>query len=469
MPSQRLRPSARYAFVDVETTGLNPAENRIAEIGVVTSESAGAQSWTTFVRVPPAGSDYIRPDHPGADAPPFRDIADDLRRRLADRVLVAHNARFDFSFLKAEFARAGIVYDAPALCTVMLSRSLYPAHAKHDLDSLAERHGLPVSVRHRALPDAELLWQWWQAIHRELDNAAIGSAVENLLAAPPLPPGLEPSLLSRLPESPGAYLVHGHQGRPLLVSAATNLRLAIIDYFRIDQATARARAYADEVSDISWRATRGPVGAQLHALLLKDAWLAGPNAAPAAFTWQFRPDHVPCLSILPFDACQEGGIETFGAFASERKARNALERLAVRNRLCHSLIGVTEKANLHCAACPVDQPTSGCVDLLARKRQLLRLVPAIAPLRVPAWPYSGAIGIRERGELHVVDNWQFLGTIGRDCDLHDVLGTRRKPFDPRQHRLIQRILRRMPTERVVDLDLHARIAHATDAPAGRSH
>ena len=160
------------AFVDVETTGVNPRENRITEIGVITVDGNRATEWTTVInplirrQERPQPPDGITDEMRGA-APRFKDIAADLAGRLAGRLFIAHNARFDYEFLKAEFGRTGIEFHPDVLCSLMLSRRLYSHPGHHDLDSLIERHGLEAQVRHRALHDAKLIWQFWQTIHRE--------------------------------------------------------------------------------------------------------------------------------------------------------------------------------------------------------------------------------------------------------------------------------------------------------------
>ena len=120
------------AIVDVETTGSDPASDRITEIAVLeVSGFALTAQWSTLVN--PGGT------IPGAiqaltgitqemveSAPRFADIAAELYERLAGRVFVAHNARFDYGFLRREFDRAGLKYLARTLCTVRLSRRLYP-------------------------------------------------------------------------------------------------------------------------------------------------------------------------------------------------------------------------------------------------------------------------------------------------------------------------------------------------------
>src|SRR5439155_13385872 len=95
-----------------------------------------------------------------ARAPRFADLAAELHERLAGRVFIAHNARFDYTFLRREFDRAGIKFHARALCSVKLARRLYPRERGHDLDSLIVRHGIACLARHRAMGDADALWQF---------------------------------------------------------------------------------------------------------------------------------------------------------------------------------------------------------------------------------------------------------------------------------------------------------------------
>ncbi|MFP3615910.1 3'-5' exonuclease, partial [Paraburkholderia sp. SIMBA_050] len=85
------------------------------------------------------------------DAPSFASLAPTLFERLDGKLFVAHNASFDRGFLRAEFERAGIAFNPDVLCTVRLSRALFPREARHGLDALIDRHGLVPAARHRAL------------------------------------------------------------------------------------------------------------------------------------------------------------------------------------------------------------------------------------------------------------------------------------------------------------------------------
>src|SRR5438093_2306508 len=150
------------AFVDLETTGAAARDGGITEIGIVRVDDAGELcEWSTLVnpgRSIPAEIQALTgiTNDMVARAPRFDAIADEVASRLSNCVFVAHNARFDYGFLKLEFARLGRAFTAKVLCTVKLSRRLFPDVPHHHLDALIERHHLPAEDRHRALGDARV-------------------------------------------------------------------------------------------------------------------------------------------------------------------------------------------------------------------------------------------------------------------------------------------------------------------------
>ena len=160
-------------FVDLETTGANFANDRIIEIGLVEVDAEGVREWSSLVNPGVAISPFISrltgiDDTMVADAPEFAGLAPLLQEKFRGRLFIAHNARFDYSFLKREFMRLGVSFRMPCLCTVKLSRRLYPEHHRHSLDALMARFQISASERHRALADARVLWELWQAWHRLL-------------------------------------------------------------------------------------------------------------------------------------------------------------------------------------------------------------------------------------------------------------------------------------------------------------
>jgi DNA polymerase-3 subunit epsilon len=183
----------RLAFVDLETTGSRADVDRITEVGVVQIEGDERREWSTLINPETPISDFIErltgiSDDMVAHAPCFSEIAPGLSERLNGWLFVAHNARFDYGFLKAEFARVGIEFEPTVLCTVKLSRRLFPQHRKHNLDSLIERHGIRVDQRHRALGDARAIARFWQLIADEFESEMLHEAVRVLTAPTPTKP-----------------------------------------------------------------------------------------------------------------------------------------------------------------------------------------------------------------------------------------------------------------------------------------
>jgi DNA polymerase-3 subunit epsilon len=167
-----------------------------------------------------------------ADAPPFETVAAETMKRLEGRLFIAHNARFDYGFLKNEFKRLGITFRASVLCTVKLSRTLFPEHKRHNLDSLIERHDLQAAARHRALADAQLIFQFWQKIHVDRSSDDIESALKAQNAHPSLPPHLDAGIVDELPEVPGVYLFYGENNLPLYVGKAKDIRQRVLAFCR---------------------------------------------------------------------------------------------------------------------------------------------------------------------------------------------------------------------------------------------
>ncbi|MEY6564733.1 DEDDh family exonuclease [Streptomyces albidoflavus] len=193
-----------YAVVDVETTGL-ARDDRIVSAGVYQLDALGRveDHWYTLVnpeRDP--GPVWIHGLTTGVlkDAPLFKDISDELSARLADRVLVAHNAAFDWSMLAREYARAERI--APVrqrLCTIALSKELGLPLPNHKLESLAAHFGVVQERAHHALDDARVLAE---AFRPSLAAAAGGGVRLPLLECRPLTEWSEPPATPRVGRQP---------------------------------------------------------------------------------------------------------------------------------------------------------------------------------------------------------------------------------------------------------------------------
>jgi DNA polymerase-3 subunit epsilon len=196
-----------------------------------------------------------------AERAAFEDVAERGLARLEGRLFIAHNARFDYGFLKNEFKRAGLDFRATVLCTVKLSRKLFPQHPRHNLDSLIERHGLQVSSAPsrpgRRAADPPVLAA---TARRRSNPGCCGHGGEALTARPSLPANLDPAAIDACPDGPGVYLFYGENDLPLYVGKSTGIRKRVLAHFAADHATAKEMSLAQQVRRIECIETGGEIG-----------------------------------------------------------------------------------------------------------------------------------------------------------------------------------------------------------------
>ena len=495
-------------FLDLETTGGTATFDRITEVGLIEVDK-GVQTdvWSSLVNPQTRISGFIESltgisSAMVADAPRFADIAKRLYARLEGRVLVAHNARFDYSFLKNEFARAGIDYRARVLCTVKLSRALYPEHRQHTLDSLIARHELTCNARHRALGDTEVMWQFVQKIHAAVPAATIAAAVKKQFARPSLPPGLTEQDIAAIPEAPGVYLFYadspaaGKAARdmPLYVGKSVDMRARVLSHFSGDLRAAKEMRISQEVKRVDWIETAGELGALLNeARLIKELLPALNRTERRAsgffgFEWAGDMNSKQPLQLVASGREEPLRLERlFGTFRTKRLAQEALARIAEAQGLCPALIGLeasrskgtkgtkaskaaegataitaataTTAAALTTGSACFSHQLERCRGACCGKETLaahnLRLFEALQSLRLAQWPWQGAIGVREKrgdkSEVHIFDRWCFFGTARNEAEIYEKLELRAAPvFDLDIYKIMQKFLATKKKPDIID-------------------
>lgn len=449
----------RLAFVDLETTGANAARDRVTEIGVVIVDGDQVETWSTLVNPERAIPQFIQQltgisNEMVAGAPTFARVADELAERLDGRLFIAHNARFDYGFLKHEYQRLGRRFRADVLCTVRLSRRLFPEHFRHNLDSLIARHGLATEGdRHRALADADLIWQFWRMLQREHEAQALAEAVAHQLLRPALPPHLDPALLEDLPESPGVYLFYGENDVLLYVGKSVNLRQRVFSHFAADTREYKAMQLTQQVRRVEWRETVGELGALLlESRLVKEGAPAhNRRLRRAAELCAWRLDEVAPGDFRPMLVTADDpdfgrGGELFGPFSSRRQATLALRKIADAHQLCPVVLGLEKPArpDSPCFAFQVHKCRGACAGKETAGLHSARLMAALAKTKMKSWAYPGAIGLVERDdfldveEVHVVHAWRYLGTAKSEAEIGELLEqAARAPFDLDTYKLLK--------------------------------
>ena len=428
------------AFVDLETTGTRAARDRVTEVGIVRVDDDGSgaprvSEWSSLVDpgvpIPPEIQALTGiTDAMVRAAPTFSSLAGEVARRLDGCIFVAHNARFDYGFLKHEFGRLERPFRARVLCTVKLSRRLFPEHGTHSLDALIERHALDIADRHRALGDARALWQFVQSVYATLPGDGVEAVVRRILRVPSLPPQLAPDAIESIPELPGVYLFYGDNPLPLYIGKSTNLRDRVAAHFTGDWMRETDLRLSAEIRRIEVEPTAGELGALIREATLVKALLPAHNRAlrrkAEAGVLRLRehgaPSFVPLADLDPADL--DGA---YGPFASRRAMRNALSSLAHEHALCWRRLALERRADGPCFARQVRRCAGACDGGESVEAHDARLAEALAPHAIPRWPFDGPALVREasddgaRIDVHVVRHWTWLATARDEGELADAL------------------------------------------------
>lgn len=445
------------AIVDVETTGTSYSHGGVIDIGVLRIEHG--QVVQTFQQLVNPGAPipaFITQltgitNQDLAEAPSFTDIAADLEDVLADCVFVAHNARFDYAFIKEEFRRCGIRYAPKTFCTVKLSRSLYPQHRHHKLDALIERFNLPVVDRHRAFGDADITWQALQKIVDQASPQLLEHNLKQQLRQPTLPPQLPKSSIDALPEGPGVYIFSNTAGACLYVGKSINIKNRVLSHFSDDVRSAKELNLSQEVADIQTIPTNGELGALLKESQLIKTMTPIYNRVLRRKTElvlavkQTNDDGYPIIRAKRYRQADIDQVDqVMAVFRSEREAKESLASLAKEHQLCQKLLGLQSGSgacfNHHLGICP-----GACVGKEKPLSYLLRFNQAFRDLKLQRWPYEGPIVVTETATTsgqtsqYIIDQWCVTHCLEqRDQEVETVQLDR--VFDLDQYKILRRWL-----------------------------
>ena len=436
------------AFVDLETTGATASLDRITEIGIILVDESGVQEWSSLVNPETRISGFSErlsgiSNEMVANEPRFCDLANRVYKMLEGRILVAHNARFDYAFLKQSFMREGIDFSVKTLCTVKLSRRLYPGYPKHNLDTLIERHGLKVSGRHRALADAQLIHQFWDKIQATIPQETIQSALKALLGRPSTPMHIDLTMIDGLPEAPGVYLFYGENDLPLYVGKSVNIRQRVMSHFTADVTSAKEMSLSQQVSRIEHIRTGGEIGALLQeAALVKklqpthNRQLRRNNELCSIQLKEVSEGlkvHVAYANELDFATTSN----LYGLFKSKREALKALTEIAGEHNLCKAIIGLEKvKVGSPCFGRQLKKCRGACIGDEARLAHDARLMAGLGKLKIRTWPFDGPAYIKEGEEILLIENWAYLGSARSEEDIWNLMNGRDACFNRDTYKIL---------------------------------
>lgn len=339
-----------YAIIDIETTGGSSRIEKITEIAIYLHD--GNQVTGEFVSLvnPERNIPYFITALTGItnemveDAPCFYEIAKTIVELTEGRMFVAHNARFDYSFIREEFKSLGFNFKRSILDTVTLSRKLLPGHRSYSLGNICKDLNININGRHRAAGDALATVKLFEILlgkDKEINGNMRGLTKNTRLSK--LHPSLDISKIETIPEEPGIYYFYNEKGDLIYIGKSRNLQQRVGTHLS-NNATSRAMEMRDLIADIDWEVT----GSELIALLKESSEIKQNkpvyNRAQrrTSFHWGIF-SFVDERGYINYSYGNLDNEETpVSVFSSKDKARSKLDSLIEKYNLCQKLSGLYE-------------------------------------------------------------------------------------------------------------------------------
>jgi DNA polymerase III subunit epsilon len=248
-----------YAIVDIETTGSYASANGITEIAIVIHDGKKVLNFYESLVNPHTPIPYFIQRLTGIDnnmvqnAPSFHEIAGQVFELLQDKVFVAHNVNFDYSFLKHHLLAAGYDLDLKKLCTIRLARKVLPGLNGYALGKLTQQLGINHGNHHRAGGDALATADLLRIIVEKDTQEVIASMLKGRNSEQYVPPHLPIEELENLPPVPGVYYFYNAAGKTIYVGKAINIRKRVRSHFSNNKAHRQKQDFLKETHHISYK------------------------------------------------------------------------------------------------------------------------------------------------------------------------------------------------------------------------
>jgi DNA polymerase-3 subunit epsilon len=339
-----------YAIIDIETTGGSARTEKITEVAIYLHDGEKiTEEFVTLVN-PERSIPYFITNLTGItnemveDAPRFYEIAKTIVELTDGRAFVAHNAKFDYSFIRHEFKSLGFNYRRKVIDTVTLSRKLFPGHRSYSLGNICRDLKIDIKGRHRASGDALATVKLFEMLlKKDIDtNGARSNLIRNTRLSK-LNPRLDISKIDSIPDEPGIYYFYNETGDLIYIGKSRNLQQRISTHLS-NNTTNRSMEMRDLIADIDWVRT----GSELIALLMEsfeikeNKPLYNRAQRRTGFQWAIF-SFTDRNGYLNFRFGQTNSDENpLSVFSSREKAKSRLTSLVETYELCQKLAGLYE-------------------------------------------------------------------------------------------------------------------------------
>ena len=263
----------KYAIVDIETTGGHANANGITEIAILIHDGVMViESYNTLINPGAPIPIHIQAltginNAMVMHAPTFTEVSARIFELLHDKVFVAHNVNFDYSFVKHHLTNCGYNLQTKKLCTIRLGRKIIPGLSSYSLGKFCSQMGIEIKNRHRALGDAEATAILFGMMISRDSNNTITDSLNQRSKEQLLPPNLHKDQVLNLPDSPGVYYFHNQKGKVIYVGKAKSLRKRVVSHFSNNSPGNQKQEFLRNIYSISHQ----PCGTELISLILETA------------------------------------------------------------------------------------------------------------------------------------------------------------------------------------------------------
>ncbi len=349
-----------FAIIDIETTGLSAKSEKITEIAILLHNGRKITEQFHSLVNPEKNIPYQITQLTGInnqmvkDAPKFYELAKKIVELTQDRIIVAHNARFDYGFLQQEFSEFGYNFQRKTLCTVKTSRKLIPGQASYSLGKLTASLGLSHHNKHRALGDALATAELWQMLYN-IDPSLGG---EDNIA---LPAALDHEIIKNLPRKTGVYYFLNSKEEVIYVGKSLDIHQRILQHLN-NYSTRKSIEMINNIAQIRFTVT----GSELAALLLESDEIKKINPL------YNRAKRRSIFQYGLFSTVDENGyfrlkiskIEALSlpltSFQSQDSGKEFMHRMVREYELCQKLSGLYESAGA-CFDYQIHQCNGACI------------------------------------------------------------------------------------------------------------
>ncbi len=350
-----------YSIIDVETTGVNAKTDRITELAIVLFDGEKIVEQFSSLVNPECKISYRITQITGinnqmvASSPRFYEIAKKIVELTEDCIFVAHNAAFDYRFIRAEFESLGYTFERKTLDTIKLARKFIPGLRSYSLGNLCDEIGINITNRHRALGDALATTELFKRIyqyHPDLDGVSLKGLHSNL----------SKEKIDALPQKTGVYYFYDDQKELIYVGKSKNIHSRIISHLN-NTRTKKALEMKNRIADVDYEIC----GSELIALLLesdeikKHLPIFNRAQRRSLHSWGlYSFENEEGYLCLALDRTKNTTSIPLTLFSSKGQAQEQLFQLTEDHQLCQKLNGLYHSSGA-CFQYGIKQCKGACI------------------------------------------------------------------------------------------------------------